>query len=321
MQCVRAQPICASEGQTCGWNNAQTQSCCDDMECKPLMGGSDMQCVKKHSTCVAQGEYCGGPGQRTLECCSGSCQYPPNSDTMVCRDDAMLEAPSKGDDAMLEAASTGHHAMLEAASTEICTDTPNWNNGYSRCVDDSLGHWPFCEASKGWTCAGYAAKGWCKSDKCLSPSETGGVYACGDKLDSPELNCCACGGGSKQPSPPTCASEGQSCGWNNAQTQSCCDDMECKPLMGGSDMQCVKKHSTCVAQGEYCGGPGQRTLECCSGSCQYPPNSDTMVCRDDAMLEAPSKGDDAMLEAASTGHHAMLEAASTEICTDTPNWN
>merc|ERR1712187_446138 len=176
MQCVRAPPSCAREGQSCGWNNAQTQSCCDDVECTPFLGGSDMQCVKKQSTCVAQGDYCGGPGQRTLECCSGYCQYPPNSDTMVCGDDAMLEAPSKGDDAMLEAASTGHHAMLEAASTGICTDTPNWNNGYSRCVNDFLRHWPFCEAGKGWTCAGYAAKGWCRSDRCLSPSETGGVY-------------------------------------------------------------------------------------------------------------------------------------------------
>merc|ERR1712061_108206 len=110
--------------------------------------------------------------------------------------------------------------------------------------------------------------------------EIGGVYACGDKLNSPERNCCACGGGSKQPSPPSCASEGQSCGWNNAQTQDCCDDMECTPFLGGSDMQCVKKQNTCVAQGEYCGGPGQRTLECCSGDCRYPPNSNTMVCRD-----------------------------------------
>merc|ERR1712048_468284 len=98
MQCVRAPPSCAAEGQSCGWNNAQTQDCCDDMECKPFVGGSDMQCVKKHNTCVAQGEYCGGPGQRTLECCSGACEYPPNSNTMVCRDDAMLEAASTRSD-------------------------------------------------------------------------------------------------------------------------------------------------------------------------------------------------------------------------------
>jgi len=215
-------------------------------------------------------------------------------------------------------ATTQVDAMFEAASDDMCTDTPNWNNGYSRCGDESLGYWPYCEVGKGWTCAGYAAKGWCRSDRCLSPGETGGVYACGDKLKSPEDNCCACGGGSKQPScasegqscgwnnaqtqsccdgmqckpfvggsnmqcvraPPSCAREGQSCGWNNAQTQSCCDDMECTPFLGGSDMQCVKKQSTCVAQGDYCGGPGQRTLECCSGDCQYPPNSNTMVCRD-----------------------------------------
>jgi len=86
MQCVRAPPSCAAEGQSCGWNNAQTQDCCDDMECTPFVGGSNMQCVKKQNTCVAEGEYCGGPGQQTLECCSGNCQYPPNSNTMVCRD-------------------------------------------------------------------------------------------------------------------------------------------------------------------------------------------------------------------------------------------
>jgi hypothetical protein len=86
MQCVRAQQSCASEGQSCGWNNAQTESCCDDMQCTPLMGGSNMQCVKKQNTCAAQGDYCGGPGQRTLQCCSGSCQYPPNSNAMVCSD-------------------------------------------------------------------------------------------------------------------------------------------------------------------------------------------------------------------------------------------
>jgi hypothetical protein len=91
MQCVKPKPptpSCTSEGQSCGWNNGQTQDCCEHLECKPFLGGSNMQCVKKAQTCVAQGEYCGGPGQQTLECCSGwgACQYPPNSNTMVCRD-------------------------------------------------------------------------------------------------------------------------------------------------------------------------------------------------------------------------------------------
>merc|ERR1712113_607945 len=127
MQCVRAPPSCAPEGQSCGWNNDQMEDCCDGMQCKPFVGGSQMQCVR---------------------------------------------------------------------------------------------------------------------------------------------------------APPSCAPEGQSCGWNNAQTRDCCDDMVCKPFVGGSNMQCVKKQDTCVAQGEYCGGPGQRTLECCSGTCQYPPNSNTMFCKD-----------------------------------------
>merc|ERR1712078_119064 len=52
---MSAASACASEGQSCGWNNDQTQDCCDDMECTPFVGGSNMQCVKKQSTCVAEG--------------------------------------------------------------------------------------------------------------------------------------------------------------------------------------------------------------------------------------------------------------------------
>merc|ERR1712151_571585 len=226
-------------GYACGDNLNNPEHNC--CECG---GGSNQP------SCVPEGQVCGGPGRQTLTCCEGNCQYP-----------------------------YGGASQMYCVNSPQCTDTPNWNNGYSRCSDESLGYWPYCEAGKGWTCAGYAAKGWCKSDRCLSPSETGGVYACGDKLNSPELNCCACGGGSKQPSPPTCAYEGQSCGRNHAQTTDCCDDMECTPFVGGGDMQCVKRQTTCVAQGEYCGGPGERTLECCSGACEYPPNSNTMVCR------------------------------------------
>jgi len=43
--------ICASEGQSCGWNNAKTLDCCDEMECTQgeicVRGKCDMQCVKK----------------------------------------------------------------------------------------------------------------------------------------------------------------------------------------------------------------------------------------------------------------------------------
>merc|ERR1712019_240167 len=81
------------------------------------------------------------------------------------------------------------------ASSSTCEDMPSWNNGYSKCGDESFGYWPYCVPGQGWTCEGYEKKGWCKWDRCLSADWTGGVYACGDKLNYPERACCACGGG------------------------------------------------------------------------------------------------------------------------------
>lgn len=165
---MSAAGVCASEGQSCGWNNDQMEDCCDGMQCKPFVGGSNMQCVRARPTCAPGGHSCGWNNAQTQDCC----------DDMQCK--------------------------------------PVLGGSNMHCVR----------------------------------------------------------------APPYCALEGHSCGWNNDQTQDCCDNMECTPFVGGSNMQCLKKRNMCVAQGEYCGGPGQRTLECCTGNCQYPPNSNTKVCKD-----------------------------------------
>lgn len=96
--------------------------------------------------------------------------------------------------------------LILSSQSLTCTDTSNWNNGWSGCGSESLGRWPYCQTGQGWTCAGYAAKGWCKWNRCLSESDTGGVYACGyntagNHLNYPEHHCCACGGGSYVPTP------------------------------------------------------------------------------------------------------------------------
>merc|ERR1712232_400432 len=84
-----------------------------------------------------------------------------------------------------------------------CVDTYDWDNGYYDCFKQSYDP-GMCTAADappghgGWTCAAYVAKGWCRDNRCLGPDETGGVYACGAKLNYPERNCCACGGGEQQ---------------------------------------------------------------------------------------------------------------------------
>merc|ERR1712232_843540 len=82
-----------------------------------------------------------------------------------------------------------------------CVDTYDWDNGYSDCRKQTNDP-AFCSAvgapTGGWTCAEYAAKFWCLDNQCLGPEKTGGVYACGAKLNYPERNCCVCGGGSQQ---------------------------------------------------------------------------------------------------------------------------
>jgi len=92
-----------------------------------------------------------------------------------------------------------------------CSDTPNWNNGWYDCSKETTDP-AMCNG--GWTCAAYVAKGWCRAGRCLGPDETGGVYACGDKLKSPERNCCACGGGE------SCKPLGSSC----ERSDECCPD-------------------------------------------------------------------------------------------------
>jgi hypothetical protein len=80
------------------------------------------------------------------------------------------------------------------ANQQVCVNTPDWNNGWEKCHEEGMGSDPSkCVPHQGWTCAAYAAKGWCQNNQCLPPSKTNGVYACGHKLNSPEWNCCECG--------------------------------------------------------------------------------------------------------------------------------
>merc|ERR1712232_1004718 len=132
----------------------------------------------------------------------------------------------------------------ERNNASQCVDTPTWNNGWKTCQNEHLGSDPsMCIPGRGWTCTGYVAKGWCRNNKCLPPSGTGGVYACGDALNSPEQNCCACG----KPGPPvntTCAWEGCfgdykpenvcQCTYECLSHATCCSDylQECSPPCG-----------------------------------------------------------------------------------------
>jgi len=124
-------------------------------------------------------------------------------------------------------------AIHSLSSAEFCSDTPNWANWWSKCKNEDMGWNPeYCQSS-GWTCAGYVAKGWCKNNQCLPPSQTTGVWACGQTLNYPENNCCACG-------KPTCVPEGGTCGDNNHVSADCCQGLECQQMLGGSQMKCVR---------------------------------------------------------------------------------
>merc|ERR1712232_654097 len=81
---------------------------------------------------------------------------------------------------------------------------------------------------------GYVAKGWCRNDRCLSPHELNGVYACGSNLKSPEANCCACGKPAAPspppppPPPPSCLSEDAQCGGAGQRDRTCCAGLTCQ---------------------------------------------------------------------------------------------
>lgn len=78
-----------------------------------------------------------------------------------------------------------------AAEAPPCEDTPNWTNGYWEC-GGNVHAGPNCEG-RGLTCEAYAASGWCQRG-IVTP---GFEKAFGQGMAWPELNCCACGGGSR----------------------------------------------------------------------------------------------------------------------------
>lgn len=77
-----------------------------------------------------------------------------------------------------------------AAAAAPCEDTPNWTNGYWEC-GGNVHAGPNCRG-RGLTCEAYAASGWCQRGG-VTP---GFEKAFGQGMAWPELNCCACGGGS-----------------------------------------------------------------------------------------------------------------------------
>jgi len=53
----------------CGGPGQLTQSCCGNMQCERLLGGSQMRCQQSQPSCVEENGICGGPGQLTQSCC------------------------------------------------------------------------------------------------------------------------------------------------------------------------------------------------------------------------------------------------------------
>merc|ERR1712232_983168 len=128
---------------------------------------------------------------------------------------------------------------------------------------------------------GYVAKGWCRNDRCLSPHELNGVYACGSNLKSPEANCCACGkpaAPSPPPPPPSCLSEDAQCGGAGQRDRTCCAGLTCQGVFGGDGKYCTKTES-CLSEHAQCGGAGQRDRTCCAGlTCQGVFGGDGKYC-------------------------------------------
>merc|ERR1712232_889305 len=131
---------------------------------------------------------------------------------------------------------------------------------------------------------GYVAKGWCRNDRCLSPHELNGVYACGSNLKSPEANCCACGKPAAPspppppPPPPSCLSEDAQCGGAGQRDRTCCAGLTCQGVFGGDGKYC-KKTESCLSEHEQCGGAGQRDRTCCAGfTCQGVFGGDGKYC-------------------------------------------
>lgn len=203
-------------------------------------------------------------------------------------------------------------AATERHSGGFCVDTPGWTNGWKPCNRDSLGYnSKYCQAGSGWTCEGYVAKGWCRNDRCLSPNELGGVYACGSTLNSPEFNCCACGkSDAPPPSPPptpspqrdvTCAREGCGgvykpqnkcqCTYNCEKYSNCCVDFWQVCSAPAPTPTPPAPHWPVKCQDEGCGGEYKPHNSCqCSYNCERYDNCCAdfwRVCRGSAPTPTP----------------------------------
>merc|ERR1719487_2923264 len=136
--------------------------------------------------------------QDAVRAASSSAASANSSDTIEAVSSTQLDDVDANEEADVNSTRFDGLAANEEAEAS-CVDTPNWDNGWYDCAKESYDP-GMCTAADaptgGWTCAAYVAKGWCRDGRCLGPDETGGVYACGWKLKSPEDNCCACGGGS-----------------------------------------------------------------------------------------------------------------------------
>mmetsp|Transcript_80867 Transcript_80867/g.142640 ORF Transcript_80867/g.142640 Transcript_80867/m.142640 type:complete len:316 (-) Transcript_80867:246-1193(-) len=88
----------------------------------------------------------------------------------------------------------GHSLIsLEAAmalDASQCIDTQNWANGYYKCNEN--GYTGIGCVANGFNCEAYASNALCVAGKPVPGKD----WAFGESLNYPELNCCACGGGS-----------------------------------------------------------------------------------------------------------------------------
>eukprot|EP00401_Gymnodinium_catenatum_P051765 CAMPEP_0117494008 /NCGR_PEP_ID=MMETSP0784-20121206/19390_1 /TAXON_ID=39447 /ORGANISM="" /LENGTH=391 /DNA_ID=CAMNT_0005288875 /DNA_START=122 /DNA_END=1297 /DNA_ORIENTATION=- len=72
-----------------------------------------------------------------------------------------------------------------------CESKSKWTNGYGQCYKQSKDR-RACVVNQGWTCVGYQSMGWCENNQALKKFS----FAMGPSYNSPEVNCCECGGGS-----------------------------------------------------------------------------------------------------------------------------
>lgn len=72
-----------------------------------------------------------------------------------------------------------------------CKDTPSWTNGFYECATNGY-KGKGCEP-RGLNCQAYQENGWCTNGITIERYKD---WAFGQHMNYPELNCCACGGGS-----------------------------------------------------------------------------------------------------------------------------